>query len=92
ADIAVHHARPFFIAETTCPEQVALERILGRDRSTSTSNALTEEAYRSNRQSFEPVDVTALKRELPRLSITRFTVDTSLPPFSWYVVGEEIRD
>jgi uncharacterized protein len=89
AAIAAEHGSRFIIMETVCPEAVALARILRRDKATSLSNAVTEEAYRSNQKRYEPVDIDGLKRFYPALSIEHITVDTGSRPS--FVINDEKR-
>jgi predicted kinase len=89
AAIADKHRTSFIILETVCPEAVALERILRRDKATSLSNAVTEEAYRSNQKRYEPVDLDGLKKLYPALKMEHITVDTGRRPS--FVVKDEKR-
>ena len=92
AEIAAKHGMTFVILETSCPEEVSVERIKRRTREKYESNALTVDAYLANKRKFEPVDVEALKRLYPQLKIVHLTVDTCHDsPEDWYVVGMEKR-
>jgi predicted kinase len=76
AEIAAKHGAALIIMETVCPEAVCLGRILGRDKATSVSNAVTEEAYRDNQKRYETVNLGTLKKTFPNLKIQHITVDT----------------
>jgi len=92
AEIAAKHNKTFVILETHCPQGVAIARILRRTKEDYESNALTEQAYLSNRKKFEKVDVDDLKRLYPKLKIIHLTVDTQYdPPQDWYIIGMEKR-
>jgi hypothetical protein len=80
----------FVILETSCPEEVSVERIKRRTREKYESNALTVEAYLANKRKFEPVDLDDLKKLYPKLRIVHLTVDTCHDaPEDWYIVGME---
>jgi uncharacterized protein len=92
AAVAAQHKTALVIFEPVCPEAICLARILGRDKATSVSNAVTEEAYRANQKTFEPVDINELKKTYPGLKIVHVKVDTSQKTSAeWEVTGEEIR-
>jgi predicted kinase len=92
ADVAAHNRRAFVIEETTAPEPYSLAKISRRTKENYESNALTETAYQSNRNRFEPVDLDDLKRLYPGLSIMHFTVDTASDSGEgWYVTGTSFR-
>lgn len=92
AEIAAKHNKTFVILETQCPQEVAIARILKRNKEDYESNALTEQAYLNNKKKFEKVDVDDLKRLYPRLNIIHLTVDTQYdPPEDWYIIGMEKR-
>ncbi|MCL5878151.1 MAG: ATP-binding protein [Candidatus Bathyarchaeota archaeon] len=76
AEIAAKHNMPFVILETSCPDEVALNRISKRTKEKYESNALTPEAYLSNKAKFEPVNVEALKKKYPKLTIEHLIIDT----------------
>lgn len=76
AEIAAKHDMPFIILETRCPDEVALNRISRRTKEKYESNALTPEAYLSNKARFEPVNVEALKNKYPKLKIEHLVIDT----------------
>lgn len=86
ADIALRHALPLIILETVCPDNVAIKRILSRTREDYQSNALTEQAYLSNKSMFEQVDLDDLKKSFPSLGITHIVVDTRKDFPDWYVI------
>jgi predicted kinase len=92
AAIAAKHDKTFVILQTHCSEEVSIARILRRTKENYESNALTRQAYLSNKTRFEPVDLDDLKRRHPRLRIVHLTVDTEHdPPEDWYIVGMEKR-
>jgi predicted kinase len=92
AEIAAKHNKTFVILETYCPQEVAIARILRRNKEDYESNALTEQAYLNNKKKFEKVDVDDLKRMYPRLNIIHLIVDTQYdPPQDWYIIGMEKR-
>jgi predicted kinase len=92
ANVAAKHSKTFVILETSCPQEVAIARILRRTKENYESNALTEQAYLNNKRKFEKVDVDDLKQSYPRLGIIHVTVDTQYdPPEEWYVIGVEKR-
>jgi len=92
AEIAAKHNKTFVILETHCPQEVAIARILKRNKEDYESNALTEQAYLNNKKKFEKVDVDDLKRLYPRLNIIHLTVDTQYdPPEDWHIIGMEKR-
>ena len=76
AEIAAKYSMPFVILETSCPDEVALNRISKRTKEKYESNALTPEAYLSNKTKFEPVNVEALKKKYPKLTIEHLIIDT----------------
>jgi predicted kinase len=76
AEIAAKRNMPFVILETNCPDEVALNRISKRTKEKYESNALTPEAYLSNKTKFEPVDIEALKKKYPHLKIEHLIIDT----------------
>jgi len=88
AAIAAKHNLTFIIMQTDCPQEVAVARILRRTKENYESNAITEEAYLSNRKKFEEVNLDDLKGSYPDLSIIHFIVDTrDDQPENWYVTG-----
>jgi len=92
AEIAAKHNKTFVILQTHCPQEVAIARILRRNKEDYESNALTEQAYLNNKKKFETVDVDDLKRLYPGLKIIHLTVDTQYdPPQDWYIIGMEKR-
>lgn len=92
AEVAAKHSRTFVILETSCPQEVAIARILRRTKESYESNALTEQAYLNNKRKFEKVDVDDLKQLYPRLEIIHVTVDTQYElPEDWYVIGLDKR-
>jgi predicted kinase len=76
AEVAAKHGMSLVIIETSCSQEVALERIKKRTREKYESNALTEEAYLANKNKFEPVDVDSIKKKYPHLQVTYAVIDT----------------
>jgi len=92
AEVASRHNKTFVILETSCPQDVAIARILRRTKENYESNALTEQAYLSNKKRFEEVNVDDLKRLYPKLEIIHVKVNTQCdPPEEWYVIGLDKR-
>ncbi len=92
AEIAAKHGMTLVILETSCPQEVSVERIKRRTKEKYESNALTVEAYLANKSKFEPVDLDDLKKQYPQLRIVHLTVDTCHDaPEDWYVIGVEKR-
>ncbi len=88
AAIAAKHNLTFTIMQTDCPQEVAVARILRRTKENYESNAITEEAYLSNKKKFEEVNLDDIKGTYPGLNIIHFVVDTSKDqPENWYVTG-----
>ena len=88
AAIAAKHNLPFIIMQTDCPQEVSIARILKRTKEDYVSNAITEEAYLSNKKKFEAVNLNDLKDSYPDLNIIHFIVDTSKdPPEEWYITS-----
>jgi predicted kinase len=86
AAIAAKHNLTFIIMQTDCPREVAVGRILKRTKENYESNALTEEAYLSNKKKFEEVNLNDLKNSYPDLYIIHFIVDTrNDQPEDWFV-------
>lgn len=87
AAIAARHNRVFVILQTSCPQELAIARILKRTKEDYESNAVTEQAYINNKKRFEEVDLDDLKRLNPNLAMMHFVVDTQHDlPEDWYVV------
>jgi len=92
AEVAAKHNRTFVILETSCPQEVAISRILRRTKDNYESNALTEQAYLNNKKKFEQVDVDDLKQSYSKLDVVHASVDTQYDtPQDWYVIGLEKR-
>lgn len=92
AQIAAKHGFTFVILETSCPQEVSVERIKRRTKEKYESNALTVNAYLANKRKFEPVDLDDLKKLYPKLKIVHLTVDTCHDsPEDWHVIGMEKR-
>ena len=92
AEIAAKHGLTFVILETSCPQEVSVERIKRRTKEKYESNALTVEAYLANKSKFETVDLDDLKKVNPQLKIMKLTVDTCHDsPEDWYIIGMEKR-
>ena len=88
AAIAAKHNLNFIIMQTDCPQEVAISRILKRTKENYESNALTEEAYLSNKRKFEEVNLDDLKGLYPKLNIIHFIVDTRNDlPEDWYIIN-----
>jgi predicted kinase len=92
AEIAARRGLTFVILQTSCPQEVSVERIQRRTKEKYESNALTVEAYLANKEKFEPVDLDDLKKLYPHLKIVYLTVDTCHDsPEDWQVIGMEKR-
>jgi predicted kinase len=92
AEIAAKNNMNFVILQTSCPQEVSLNRIKKRTKEKYESNALTEEAYLANKNKFEPVDMDDLKKKYPTLKVTHLTVDTCHDETDkWLVIGMEKR-
>lgn len=92
AEIAAKHGVTFVILQTRCSEEASLARIARRTKEEYESNALTPEAYYSNKKKFEPVDLDDLKRLYPQLKVMHLTVDTEHDaPEDWFIIGIEKR-
>jgi predicted kinase len=88
AAIAAKHNLTFIIMQTDCPQEVAIARILKRTKEDYVSNALTEEAYLSNKKKFEEVNLDDLKGLYPNLNIIHLIVDTRNDrPEDWYIIN-----
>jgi predicted kinase len=88
AAIAAKHNLTFIIMQTDCPQEVAIARILKRTKENYESNALTAEAYLSNKKKFEEVNLDDLRGLYPSLKIIHFTVDTRNDrPEDWYIIN-----
>ena len=88
AAVAAKHNLTFIIMQTDCPQEVAVARILKRTKEDYESNALTEEAYLSNKKRFEEVNLNDLKGSYPDLNIIHFIVDTrNDQPEDWYITN-----
>jgi len=86
--IAAKHNLTFIIMQTDCPQEVSIARILKRTKEDYVSNALTEEAYLSNKKKFEEVNLDDLKGLYPDLNIIHFIVDTrNDQPEDWYITN-----
>src|SRR5664279_4152608 len=70
AEIAAKNNMTFVILQTSCPQEVSLNRIKKRTKEKYESNALTEEAYLANKNKFESVDIDDLKKKYPILKVT----------------------
>jgi predicted kinase len=89
AEIAAKHRKKFVILQTSCPQEVSINRILRRTKENYESNALTEQAYLNNKKKFEPVDIDNLKKIHPALEILHFIVDTTDDqPENWFVIDK----
>jgi predicted kinase len=92
AGVAAENEKRLVILQTSCPQEVAIGRILRRTKENYESNALTEQAYLNNKKKFESVDHGDLKAQNPNLKILHFTVDTAKdPPEGWFVIDERTK-
>jgi len=92
AEVAAKHDLTLVILQTSCSEEVSLARIARRTKENYESNALTPDAYYSNKKKFEPVDLDDLKERFPKLRIMHLTVDTEHDaPEDWFISGAERR-
>ena len=90
AEIAVKYHKTLVIFQTICPQKVALARIRKRDREDYESNAITEQSYLNNKESFEEVDMDDLKQLNPDLNIIYLLIDTQHDRAeNWYIIGME---
>jgi len=88
AGLAAKHSLPLVILQTDCPQEVSIARILKRTKEKYESNALTEQAYLSNKKRFEKVDLDEIKRSYPDLELTHLVVDTTYEtPDRWYITS-----
>lgn len=88
AAIAMKYNLLFIILQTDCPQEVSIARILQRTRDEYVSNALTEQAYLNNKNSFEEVNTDDIKNSYPSLDIFHLVVDTSKDaPEDWYIIS-----
>ncbi len=88
AAVAAKHNLTFIIMQTDCPQEVSIARILKRTKENYESNALTEEAYLSNKKKFEEVNLDDLNGLYPDLNIIHFIVDTrNDQPEDWYITN-----
>jgi len=87
-EIAAKHNLTFVILQTSCPEEVSIERIERRTKEKYESNALTVDAYLANKKKFEPVDIEDIKKTYPTIKILHITVDTCHDNAKdWYIIG-----
>ena len=92
AEVAANNNIRLVIMQTSCPEEVSINRILRRTKENYESNALTQQAYINNKKKFEPVDLDDLKDKFPNLTILHITVDTTHDaPEDWFVIDQKIR-
>lgn len=92
AEIAEKNNMTFVILQTSCPQEVSLNRISKRTKEKYESNALTPEAYLANKGKFEPINVGELKKKHPNLKIVHLTVDTCHNERDkWFIIGEDKR-
>ena len=90
AGVAAKHNLEFVIMQTSCPQEVSVDRIERRTKDKYESNALTVDAYLANKKKFEPVDINDFKMRNPNLKILHLTVDTcSDNSQDWYIIGME---
>lgn len=92
AEVAADNNKKLVILQTSCPQEVSINRILRRTKENYESNALTEEAYLNNKKKFEPIDLNDLINIYPNLKIIHFTVDTSEDlEEKWFVIDKVTR-
>lgn len=92
AELATKHQMAFVIMETSCAQEIALDRIKKRSKEKYESNALTEEAYLANKNKFQPINVDAFKKVFPALKITHVVIDTCVCGMAnWTVTKAEKR-
>ncbi len=92
AEVAAKHGMALVIVETSCPQDVALERIKKRTKEKYESNAITEEAYLANKNKWQPVDVDSIKQKYPNLKVTYAVVDTcQFGVANWFITQTEKR-
>lgn len=90
AAMAAKCNKTFVILQTSCPQEIAIARILKRSRENYESNALTEQAYLNNKNKFEEVVLDDLKLLNTKPDIIHLIVDTSKDtPEDWYIIGTE---
>ncbi len=90
AAMAAKYNKMFVILQTSCPQEIAIERILKRSRENYESNALTEQAYLNNKNKFEEVVLDDLELLNTKPDIIHLIVDTSKDtPEDWYIIGTE---
>ena len=82
----------FVIMETSCTQEIALERIRKRSKEKYESNALTEEAYLANKSKFQPIDIDVVKKKCPSLKIAHIVIDTCVCGMAnWTITKAEKR-
>ncbi|MCW3995687.1 MAG: AAA family ATPase [Candidatus Bathyarchaeota archaeon] len=92
AEIAAKHRMEFVIMQTSCPQEVSVERIERRTKEKYESNALTVDAYLANKKKFEPVDISDIKTRYPSLKVLHLTVDTCHDDAKdWNIIGVDKR-
>ncbi len=92
AGIAAKNGLAFAIVETSCTQETALNRIKNRSREKYESNALTQEAYLTNKNNFEPIKIEHIKTKFPMLKIVYVTVDTcQYASNNWTITKQEKR-
>jgi len=90
ASIAAKYNKTFIILQTSCPQEIAIARILKRSRENYESNALTKQAYLNNKNRFEEVALDDLKLPNTKPIIVHLIVDTSQDsPEYWDIIGIE---
>ena len=87
AEVAAKHDKTLVILQTRSSQEASITRILRRTKENYESNALTRQAYLNNKKLFEPVDLTDLRRNYPKLDIIHLVVDTEKDlPEDWYII------
>jgi len=90
--IAARYNKTLLILQTSCPQKIAVARILKRSKENYESNALTEQAYLNNKNKFERVVLDDLKLLNAKPDIIHLIVDTSQnTPENWCIIGIEKR-
>ena len=92
AEVAAKHKMEFVIMQTSCSQEVSVARIERRTKEKYESNALTVDAYLSNKKKFEAVNVEELKKAYPTLKVLHLTVDTCHNNVEdWRIIGLDKR-
>jgi len=94
AFIAHKNKRSFCIIETRCTPEIAIKRIVKRDKDKKyESNAITEEAYFNNLRIFDPVDIKDIHDSFPEIEISHFLINTDYENSNnWFLEKKEKID